>query len=181
MPALAIWAPEDGVLGAVAPLALAIAQPTALVVDLDPHGPAYPSERSLRDLVEGSVRSAELRPARGGLAVLRNGGVAMSPAKDVVAHLLDNWPAVVLRTARPTNDVPAPIVPVRLLVAGRLFPPQGRGVYQRTMLGEPAATPPGSITLPSARRHTLKALLDGRPPAPSRWLGAWRRVWEMPW
>ena len=39
MPALAIWSPEDGVLGAVAPLGLAAAAGTALVVDLDPRGP----------------------------------------------------------------------------------------------------------------------------------------------
>jgi hypothetical protein len=40
MPALAIWSPEDGVLGAVAPLGLAAASGTAIVVDLDPDGPA---------------------------------------------------------------------------------------------------------------------------------------------
>ena len=47
MPALAIWSPEDEVLGAVAPLALGAAAGTALVVDLDPDGPQYPGDVSL--------------------------------------------------------------------------------------------------------------------------------------
>src|SRR4030066_639874 len=51
MPALAIWTPEDGVLGALAPLGLAASAGTALVIDLDPLGPRYPGEPSLADLV----------------------------------------------------------------------------------------------------------------------------------
>ena len=63
MPALAIWTPEDGVLGALAPLGLAIAGGTALMVDLDPLGPRYPGTRSLADLVsEGPRRADSARP-----------------------------------------------------------------------------------------------------------------------
>jgi len=168
------------VLGAVAPLALAITQPTCLVVDLEAAGPAYPSERTLRDLVAGGPRAAELRPTRRGLAVLRNGGVSLDESRSVIDMLIENWPAVVFRLGGPPGDVPAPVVPVRLLVPGRLFPPQGRGVYQRVP-GRRCAVPNGGIGLPPAPRRAVDALLAVRPPAPSRWLRAWSRVWSATW
>ncbi|NND04431.1 MAG: hypothetical protein HKN91_16770 [Acidimicrobiia bacterium] len=180
MPVLATWAPEDGVLGAVAPLALATAQPTCLVVDLDADGPAYPSERSLRDLVSGGPRAVEIRPESPGLAVLANGGVSFEEAREIVELLIQNWPAVVLRLGGPPGDVPAPFVPVRLLVPGRLFPPQGRGVYQR-VVGRRMPVPAGGVSLPAAPRKTVDALLTFKQPAPSRWLRAWRRVWSAEW
>lgn len=182
MPTLATWAPEDGVLGAVAPLALASTQPTALVVDLDAMGPAYPSDRTLLDLVEGSPRAAELIPKRVGLAVLRNGGIAYEDAKSVVDLLLANWPAVVLRLPPwAPDDVPAPLVPVRLLVPGRLFPPPGRGVYQRLAGSTRRAKVGASHILPPAPRRHVGALLEGRDPGPSRWLRSWSRVWGAGW
>ena len=180
MPALATWAPEDGVLGAVAPLALASTQQTALVIDLDPSGPAYPSERSLRDLVATGPRSVELRPARRGLAVLRNGGVGFADAQQIVELLIETWPAVVLRLGGPPSDAPAPFVPVRLLVPGRLFPPQGRGVYQR-LSGRRGAVPDGGVALPPAPRRAVDSLLGLKQPAPSRWLRAWHQVWSASW
>ena len=51
MPAIAVWTPEDGLLGALAPLGAALADPPAVVVDLDSDGPPYPGDRSLADLV----------------------------------------------------------------------------------------------------------------------------------
>lgn len=167
-------------LGAIAPLALATQQPTCLVVDLDPHGPQYPSERSLHDLVSGGPRATELRAPRPGLAVLRNGGVSPGDCRDIVEHLIENWPAVVLRLGGPPSDVPAPIVPVRLLVPGRLFPPQGRGVYQR-VLGGRARLSRDSVVLPTAPRRTVARLLALEPPPSGRWLRAWRRVWATAW
>ena len=85
MPALALWTPEDGLLGALAPLGLALAAGTALVVDLDPLGPHYPGTTSLADLVAEGPRQADLKPAHRGVAVLRNGGVAPAAAAEVVA------------------------------------------------------------------------------------------------
>ena len=74
MPALAVWTPEDGLLGALAPLGLAAAASgSALVVDLDEGGPHYPGEASLADLVRAGSRRADLYPERRGVAVLRNG------------------------------------------------------------------------------------------------------------
>ncbi len=52
VPALAIWSPDDEVLGAVAPLGLAAAAGTAVVVDLDPDGPRYSGEVTTRRAVD---------------------------------------------------------------------------------------------------------------------------------
>jgi hypothetical protein len=185
MPALATWAPEDGVLGAVAPLALATTQPTALVVDLDPGGPLYPSARSLRNLVEEGPRSADLSPSRTGVAVLANGGISTEDSREIVHLLLRGWPVVVLRLApQAPDDVPAPIVPVRLLTPGRLFPAQGRGVYQPVAAGpgpRRRLETDGSLVLPTAPRRVIRALLEGSPPVASRWTRAWHRVWGATW
>ena len=97
MPALAIWSPEDALLGAVAPLALAAAAGTALVVDLDPQGPRYPGSGSLADLVRDQPRRDDLRPGRAGVAVLRNGGIDPEAAEEVLVALAKDWPAVVFR------------------------------------------------------------------------------------
>ena len=83
MPALALWTPEDGLLGALAPLGAALAASPALVIDLDPNGPPYPGDRSLADLVDGEPTLEDLTP-RGGVAVLRNGGVTPSRAAAVI-------------------------------------------------------------------------------------------------
>ncbi len=172
-------------LGAVAPLALATTQPTALVVDLDPGGPHYPSARSLRELVVEGPRAADLSPVRPGVAVLANGGIALEDSRDLVGLLLRGWPAVVLRLAlQAPDDVPAPIVPVHLLTPGRLFRPQGRGVYQPTAAGfrvRRRLEAEGSVVLPAAPRRVVRALLDGSRPVASRWSAAWRRVWAASW
>jgi len=185
MPALATWAPEDGVLGAVAPLALATTQPTALVVDLDPGGPLYPSVRSLRKLVEEGPRAADLRPSRTGVALLANGGIGTEDSREIVHLLLRGWPVVVLRLPpQAPDDVPAPVVPVRLLTPGGLFPGRGRAVYQPVALGpRPRRRPEtdGSLVLPAAPRRVVRALLEGTRPVASRWATAWRRVWATTW
>ncbi len=184
MPALATWAPEDGVLGAVAPLALAASQPICLVVDLDQAGPAYPGSRTLRDLVEGGLRAADLSPQRRGTAILANGNVSAADAAEVLGHLIAAWPAIVLRTAAVgQDDVPAPLVPVRLLVPGGLFSPSGRGVYQLTRQSFLRPRPPQDavVVLPPAPRAVLRHLLRGRQPGRSRWIKSWRRVWATPW
>ncbi len=183
MPALAIWTPEDGVLGAVAPLGLAAAAGgTALVVDLDPLGPAYPGPESLADLVRRSPRRSDLTPQRAGLAVLRNGGADPGAAAPIVAAMAERWPSIVLRLpSRPVPaEAPAPTVTVRPLLPADVFPWSGRpAVYQRTGWRLP---PPGpGPLLPVPGSGTWPALLAGRVPVADRWVRAWRRVWELPW
>jgi len=183
MPALAIWTPEDGVLGALAPLGLAASAGTALVVDLDPLGPRYPGEASLADLVREGPRRSDLSPARRGVAVLRNGGVGGVGVGEVLAALLAGWEKVVLRLPpRPAPVAPgAPVVPVHLLLPGGLFPRgDGPAVYQSTRAMVTLRGP--GVRLPVPSSGTVTGLLRGRlPVAGDRWVRAWRPVWEGPW
>ena len=157
MPALALWTPEDGLLGALAPLGLALAAGTALVVDLDPLGPHYPGSASLADLVAEGPRKADLSPARRGVAVLRNGGVSPAAAAEVVAALVGGLGA----------GGAAPAAPAR---SGSRRPPGGPG----------APAGPGG-PLPSRRRPGRLPVHPGRDapprprgaPAPSRARARW--------
>lgn len=177
MPALAIWSPEDGVLGAVAPLGLAAAAGTALVVDLDPGGPPYRGPGSLAGLVANGPRRSDLQPDRRGVAVLANGGVEAADAERVVGALVDGWPAVVLRLPA-DHGGGGGAVPVLPLVPGELFSGYGHdAVYQRS--GWRVSAPDEAIVLPRPRRSTIAMLLDGTMPPPrDRWIGAWRALWE---
>lgn len=179
MPALALWTPEDGLLGALAPLGAALAAPPALVIDLDPAGPPYPGDRSLADLAADDPSEADLTPRRG-IAVLRNGGVAPSVAAPVIGALLERWDRVVLRLPpRPISRVEFPVVPVRTLLPGWLRGPAEHGVWQAT--GAWVRLPAPGVRLPIPSRETVAALLAGRRPGRSRWVAAWRSVWKARW
>jgi hypothetical protein len=182
MPALAIWTPEDGVLGALAPLGLAASAGTALVVDLDPLGPRYPGTSSLAQLVQEGPRRSDLAPSRRGAAVLRNGGVGPGEAAEVVRALVEGWPHVVLRLpCRPAPEAPpAPLVELRPLLPGALYPDgSGAAVYQRTGFRVP---PPGpGPMLPVPRPAEVAGLLAGVVEPGARWVRAWRVVWSWPW
>ena len=180
MPVLSIWSPEDDVLGAVAPLALAAAAGTALVVDLDPHGPRYPGAGSLADLVAEGPRRDDLAPQRRGVAILRNGGIEPEMAQDVLDALVAGWPTVVCRLPRDVASRPG-AVPVVPLVPGGLFSRRPEpAVYQRSAwrLDPPERGP----VLPRPRRQTLGLLLTGKlPPPGDRWIRAWKDVWGHAW
>ena len=177
-----MWTPEDGLLGALAPLGLAIAAGSAIVIDLDPAGPQYPGDRSLADLASDGVRRPDLVP-RSGVGVVRNGGVAPADAGQVIHALIAAHPTVVLRLPpRPYPEgVPFPVVPVRLLVPGGLFPVGNRpAVYQATPVL--ARMPTEGVRLPVPNPATVAALLHGRRPvARDRWITAWGRAWRFPW
>ena len=180
MPALAIWSPEDEVLGAVAPLALGAAAGTALVVDLDPDGPQYPGNVSLANLVADGPTRADLSPHRRGVAVVRNGGVDPQDAEVVLRALVEGWPAVVFRL--PAGHIAdGSALPILPLIPGSLlrrFP--GPAVYQRSAWR--VQVPPGAVVLPRPDSGTLNTLLSGRTPHPAdRWIRAWRRVWRNAW
>lgn len=175
MPALALWTPEDGLLGALAPLGAAIAAGSALVVDLDPHGPPYPGTTSLARLVAKDPTEDDLRPGSG-VAVLANGGITAADAAPVVAALIERWEHVVLRlppSARPSGEVP--VVEVRLLTGGWYQAGPDARVWQATHEWVPM--PSDGIRLPVPDRATVSALLAGRRPRRSRWIKAWRSVW----
>lgn len=176
MPALAMWTPEDGLLGALAPLGAALAAGDAIVVDLDPDGPRYPGDRSLADLVADDPTEADLAP-RSGVSVLRNGGVAPGVGAEVVAALLDRWERVVLRLSprsRPGGEVP--VVTVRLLTGGWFQAEEPASVWQATT--DLVPMPTDGIRLPVPEPATVRALLAGRRPGRSKWIAAWRAVWR---
>ena len=178
MPALSIQCEADGVLGTIAPLALALSAGTAIVVDLEPTGPHYPSNSSLAALVSEGPRRTDLTPARRGVAVLRNGGVSPEAAGEVVEALIAGWPHVVLRSRSRVAFCPTvPVVP--LLPGGLVARAHHRAVYQQMGWREQAPGP-GPV-LPTPSRATVKALCEGRLPLGSRWVRAWQRVWETPW
>lgn len=183
MAVLATWVPEDALLGAVAPLALAAAAGTCLVVDLDPDGPRYPGEATLASLVADSPHRDHLTPRRRGVAVLANGGVAGEDARPVLDALVAGWPNVVLRLpATPHRPDVSGVVPVVLDLPGSVVVAvTGRRVVQRSAVTVRRRHGAGVVVLPSVRRSTVRTLLDGRLPGPGRWMAAWRPVWRMRW
>ncbi|MGI9648525.1 MAG: hypothetical protein ACR2OI_08405 [Acidimicrobiia bacterium] len=178
MAVLAIRPPEDGLLGALAPLGLGAAAGTALVIDLDDEGPHYPGEGSLASLVADGPRRDDLSPIRTGLAVLRNGGVQASEARPVVDALIAGWPSVVLRLP-PGPGLREPDLVLRPLVPGQVFggSPAGVTVFQDLGFHLPAPGP----RLPVLGRSAAGALLAGSIPARSRWVRAWKQAWDGKW
>lgn len=168
----------DELLAAIAPLGLALSAGTALVVDLDLDGPPYPTERSVADLVEEGPTRAELNPERSGVAILRNGGVGPAAALEVIETLEGSWPMIVARVG--TEPFPFPVIPVRPLWPGFLAPSGDRASVWQLVSGGSDAPGPGPV-LPPPGRRVVTALLSGRRPLRSRWVRAWRRVWELPW
>ncbi len=171
-----LWIPTDPVLAAIAPLGLAAVAGTALVIDAEPDGPNYPGLGSLADLVAVGPRRADLEPSGRGVAVLRNGGIDWEAAGEVVAALQRGWPHVVIRhaaAARPTVDSVAVVPDLPGALAARVAGPI---VVQRTGWRD---TGPGDVTLPRPSTRLIRLLLEGRLPGPSRWVRAWKPVWEL--
>ncbi len=180
MPAVAIWSPEDEVLGTVAPLALAAAAGTALVIDLDPAGPRYRGDATLAGLVADGPTRGDLSPSRRGVAVLPNGGVAPDEAEEILHALVAGWPAVVMRlpSRHPGGDGAIPILP--LVPGATVRRPPGPAVYQRSAWR--VEVPVGAVVLPRPGAATIGALLAGKMPGRrDRWIRSWGRVWEQPW
>ena len=177
MAVLHIWSPDDAMLGFVAPVALAMAAGTALVVDLDEEGPQYPGEVTLASLVRDGPRAADLQPTRKGVALLRNGGIAEANAAEAIDALTVGWPNLVLRLPAhppPVRQSVVPVLPLTPLTLDR-----GPAVFQRGPWAAPER--PNGVVLPRPRASTIRSLLAGRRPGPSRWLRAWREVWGIAW
>lgn len=177
--ALTVFTNRDGLLSVIAPIGLAAAVPTCLVVDLDPNGPLLPGVATLAALVESGPRRVDLQPAAEGTAMLANGGICPEEAETVVRHLLDGWPHVVLR-----SDVDrglfAPVVPVHPMLPGWPYGDPSRFcVYQEA--GFRVERPAQGIVLPRPTAGTVGKLLNGALPPKSRWISAWREVWAHPW
>lgn len=176
---LGVRAFGDELLAAIGPLGLALAaERAAVVVDADPLAPPYPGGRTVAAVAEEGPSRSELRPDGGGVAILPNGGAGPEDVAAVVELLMGGWPAVVVRVG--ATDPGVPVIPLRPLWPGFLAPAGSRAaVWQRVGTG---TEPPGpGPVLPPPGRRTVEALLGGRHPVRSRWVRAWRRVWELPW
>ena len=173
---LAVRSP-DPVLSAVAPIGLAANAPACLVVDLadelDLHG-----SRSLADILTDGPRLDELSPGRRGIALISGGSIGVDEAERVVGELSTHWPAIVVRPK--ADRWPGPTVPVIPMYPGLLSPRHaGTAVWQPSggMQRPPGAGP----VMPRLRPAMVRGLLSGRVPAKSRWITAWRQVWDIPW
>jgi hypothetical protein len=173
---LGVWS-ADPVLSTVAPIGLAASVGTALIVDFV--STASPGSRTLADIVAEGPKLDELSPARAGIALLVGGRVSLDSAFELIGQLGHHWPALVVRLPEPVPGVAS--VPVMPLFPGKLAPQplSTPGVWQPVDGG---SEPPGpGPVLPTLRSGTVRKLLSGQLPRRSRWVAAWRPVWEMPW
>ncbi len=183
---IACWTAGDSLLGTLAPLGLAAAAPTALMVDLDPAGPAYPSAGSLAALAADGPRRSDLVPNRRGMAVLRNGAIGLADALPVVEALAAGWPALVLRLGGSEQPPPEvgpgwPVLPVVPLLPMTFRPhTSGPHVGQSTGLSNEVSAD-AVFVLPPPGRRTVGALMQGKRPRPSRWIRRWRAAWVESW
>lgn len=171
---------DDPVLSAVAPIGLAAAAGTALIVDLVARDPQNASVRTLRDIAADGPSLAELSPGRRGVAMIRGGGLDVSELVPVIEALTGRWPAIVVRTSSGTWPFPeVPVVPLFPGVIHAVPATRHAGVWQPVRGG---SEPPGpGPVLPWLRPGLVRRMLSARLPQRSRWVGAWAQVWEMPW
>jgi hypothetical protein len=166
----------DPVLSCLGALALGITAGTALVVDLV-GDLRTGSNRSLADLVLAGPSLGELAPGRAGVAILAGGGLEAEEAGPLIRVLASNWPVVVVREYRRSTW---PSVPVRALLPGLLGPiDQGPAVWQP--MGANRRPPGPGPVLPSIGPRLAERLVSGRMATHSRWVRAWRPIWELPW
>lgn len=167
----------DPVLSTVAAIGLAAITPACLIVDLA-GDLRMPAGRNLGSLLVDGPRLDELSPGRRGVALLAGGGVEMAEAERAIADLTARWPALVVRSDR--GSWVGPSVPVVPLYPGLLSPTD-----ERSAVWQPAGSadkPPGpGPVLPRLRPGLTRRLLAGQLPRRSRWMAAWRDVWDMPW
>jgi len=169
---------SDPVLSLAGAIGLGATLGVALVVDLTREIPVK-SPRTLGEIASEGPLQAELSPGRRGVAVITGGGISDEDAIEVITGLGSHWPAVVVRVSRP--DWPFPTVPVTPLLPGLLAPraPRPPSVWQPVGRAE---RPPGpGPVLPRLPSSTLRRILTGSLPRRSRWVEAWRPVWELPW
>ncbi len=181
MPVLTLWTPLGGVLSVVAPLAMGASVGTALVIDLDPMVQLADGGTTLADLVRSGPRRADLMPARRGVAILDGGGVDPADCTELIDALAAGWPRVVVRIPSRSEepDGPGAVALYPLLPGPRPARSDRPAVHQRCgWRVRPAG--PGPV-LPRPSPGTVRAFLEHRLPGPSRWVRAWRDVWNHPW
>lgn len=173
---LAVTAP-DPVMSVLAPVGLASAAGTALVIDLVRARPGA-GRRTLSDVVTEGPRLDEISPGRSGVASIGAGSLGASETLEAAQMLASRWPAVVVRV--PGGSWPGPVVPVHVLYGSDLTTwDQGPAVWQ-PLAGGGRPPGPGPI-LPSVGPRLVRHVLNGWMPRSGRWVTAWGRVWGIPW
>ncbi len=168
----------DPVLEMVAPIGLGASVGTALVVDVGAgRGPG--NLRTMNELASDGPRLSELSPGRSGVAMMWGGGVDRESAVELIGQLSSRWPAVVVRVG--DDDWPFPVIPVWPLYPGRVWPRPTVDHCVWQPVGAGAAPPGPGPVLPRLRPGVTSRILSGHIPGRSRWIAAWRRIWEMPW
>lgn len=149
----------------VAPVSLAAAAGTALVIDRDPaSGWPFPVG-SLSDLAGSGPSADDLHPSTSGIALL-GGPVADAPEVDeLVAALGESWPAVVIRSPRHA----AAVVRVDPALPWRSPPDIAVDVGFGHTSGAAIPSPPTRLL-----RRLLRGQIDPR----WRWFRHWRPIWE---
>ena len=177
MSAYAVQTINDGVLGVVAPIGLAGARGTALVVDMVDQSPRQGV--TLAKLVSLGPTRAQLGPQNKGVAFLANGGVSLSEAEEVVNALRAGWPHLVIRTES-QDEVPKgiPRVVVEAVLSGPFAAPvHGSSVLQPTGLASPPKHHGGPLLARLSSRR-VRALLKGQMSPRWAWIRSWQRVLE---
>jgi hypothetical protein len=168
---------NDGVLGVVAPIGMAAAKGTCLVVDLvaDSHREGV----SLASIVSEGPRKSHLEPQHSGVSFLHNGGVDLPEAAEVLEALCSSWPNVLVSIAdRSVAFELAPAVEVQAILIGPFVAPLlSDAVLQPVGLGGPPKRHDGHVLAPLSAR-TVRSILTGIVNPGSRWVRSWLPVWE---
>ena len=174
---VALWSESDHLLSVLSPIGLALSRNPSLVVDLDPSGPSYRCPVTLADLVREGPTKDQLDPAKGGVSVLPNGGVAVQDAAEVVGALVQRWPNVVIR-CDPHSQPPRTAISILPLLPDPFLGQRSeRIVYQS--LGLQVRAPEGAFVLPPPGSATLNALTGlSAVPKRSKWMRALGKLWS---
>ncbi len=177
-PLLGIIASEDPVLRQIAPVGLAAARGTCLIVDADPAARPYSGAPRLEEMVDRGLRLSELVPERKGVAIVSARSMPFDDLLDHADALARFWPGIVIRTG--TSRARIPNVPVVAL----LPPPldersDGPAIYQTCRRGAKVPTP--GLGLPPLGRSRIRSLLAGIVEPRWGWVRAFRSAWELPW
>ena len=177
MSVVALSVSNDGVLGVVAPIGMAAAAGTCLVVDLVNRGSR--DGVSLASLTSEGPQRSHLQPSRRGVSFLHNGGVGFQAAGGVLNALFESWPNVLV--AVPDRSVVVPnvrTVVVEAILAGPFVPPVNPdAVLQPVGLGGRPREHRGHVLSP-LRPKTVRSILSGTVDRRSAWVRSWTPVWE---
>lgn len=165
---------EDPVLRWVGPIGMALSVGTALIVDLSHCG----GGRTLADISTEGPRLEELSPGRSGVATISAGPLSVESIGETVALLAESWPAVVVRSDG--LRWPGAQVPYLGALPGVLATDHSGPAVWQLASGARHESLKG-VVMPHLSSRAMRAMLEGRNPTQRRWVGAWRRVWSLPW